>query len=49
MEKIKKTAEELWQVKVEELLPQRPPFIMIEKMIEYDEEQNVTSTLYHIA
>lgn len=49
MEKIKKTAEELEQVKVEELLPQRPPFIMIEKMLEYDEEKNLTSTLYHIA
>jgi predicted hotdog family 3-hydroxylacyl-ACP dehydratase len=49
MEKIKKTAEELEQVKVEELLPQRPPFIMIEKLIEYDEELNVTSTMYHIA
>jgi predicted hotdog family 3-hydroxylacyl-ACP dehydratase len=48
MEKIKKTLEELAEVKVTELLPQRPPFIMIDKLIEYDENENTTSTLYHI-
>lgn len=49
MEKIQKTLEELEQVKVAELLPQRPPFILIDKMIEYDETINATSTLFHIA
>src|SRR5574344_951407 len=48
MEKIKKTLEELAEVKVTELLPQRPPFIMIDKLIEYDENENAASALYHI-
>lgn len=48
MDKIKKTAEELENVNVQELLPQRAPFILIDKLLEYDETENVTSALFHI-